>query len=140
MRVEISSAVGGGRRQGLGAGGCRHVGLAGDLDVDLAGDLPVGLAGHGAAGELSVGQLSGGVSSPVWASLAGELLAETLTELARAFDGEARYGGGAAAGLAVAAAVLRDRASEALIGHPDPWVDRYRPLSVVTPPLTTGRC
>ena len=114
-------------RQSLGENGCRHVssaeelgvGWAGDFDVELAEDLAAGLPGHDAAGELSAGDSSDDVSCSGWISLAGELLAETLSELAAVFDGEARYGGEAAVGLAVAAAVLRDRASEALIGHPD---------------------
>ncbi|MDN5762061.1 MAG: hypothetical protein L0H41_07085 [Microlunatus sp.] len=54
-------------------------------------------------------------------SLAVELVAATLEELAEEFDHEALHEGDQAAGLAVAALVLRDRAAEALTADPTSW-------------------
>lgn len=79
-----------------------------------------------------------------WESMAAELVAATLNELAEEFDHEAREDGDNSAGLAVAALVLQDRAVEALTGlgtHPRPHraAAHRRRLPSTTPDPTRRR-
>lgn len=101
MRVEDSCVVLGGTRRAGDAGDGAHLG------------------GMGVARHCLLAWDSSAVVQPPagWASLAAEVLAETLVELAEGFDCEAKHGGEHAVGLSVAAVVLRDRAAESLIAH-----------------------
>lgn len=58
-----------------------------------------------------------------WLSIANEILAETLIELAADFEHEAKSGDERSVGLLLAAMVLRDRAAETVTAESTRWID-----------------